>query len=414
MEPAQFSDSAPGRLVRSRHEGIEHWAFVPNPLPPALEVDPALAGAVAGAHGALGELKGLGRMLLNPHLLIRPFVRREAVLSSRIEGTQASLGDVYVYEAGQLALPGISTGAPASDIQEVINYVHALDYGLQRVETLPVSRRFISELHRLLLTGVRGERARPGEFRHRQNWIGPPECSVDQATYVPPPVPEMDAALDAFERYVHATDVYPPLIRLAFIHYQFEAIHPFIDGNGRIGRLLMSLLLVHWDLLTLPLLYLSAFFERHRDRYLDLLRAVSERGAWREWVAFFLQGVEEQARDAADRVARLQDLQRDWRDRVTRKRSSPLLPRLVDSLFEAPIVTIPDAQKRLGDVNYRTAQLNIEKLVEEGILRSAGNPRYGRSFVADQVLRVVEDVRPTSSELQKNAENYNSFQDTCT
>ena len=255
---------------------------MPHPLPPELPFDAGLVNTLSDADRALGELAGLGRTLPNPQLLIAPFIRREAVLSSRIEGTQTDLTDLYAYEAGQLPLfAGLKMVPPESDVKEVTNYVRAMEYGLERLQTLPVSLRLIRELHGILMEGVRGDRATPGEFRRSQNWIGRPGCTLNEAEFVPPPVPEMHEALDAFEKYLHAGNTYPPLVRLAFIHYQFETIHPFLDGNGRIGRLLVTLLLVTWNLLPLPLLYLSAFFEQHRQAYYDLLRVVSEKGVAR-------------------------------------------------------------------------------------------------------------------------------------
>ncbi|MBI4497110.1 MAG: Fic family protein [Chloroflexi bacterium] len=378
MDLRPFEQSPSGRLVRSRYEGTEYWAFVPDPLPPALAFDPELVRTLSDADRALGELAGLGRTLPNPHLLIRPFIHREAVLSSRIEGTQANIADLYAYEAGQIPLPGFRSTPLKSDVREVLNYVRALEYGLERVEALPISLRLMHELHERLMEGVRGERSHPGEFRRIQNYIG---IDVPSAT--------MHEALDAFERYLHTDDSYPPLIRIAFIHYQFEAIHPFLDGNGRIGRLLISLLLVHWNLLPLPLLYLSAFFERHRQDYNDLLFAVSARGAWREWLLFFLRGVVEQARDAVQRARRLQDLQQEWHEQLAQARASALALRLVDSLFASPILTIPLAQRALG-VTYPTAQRTVQKLVEEGVLRPEAGVSYGRLFFADEILRVIE------------------------
>lgn len=328
----------------------------------------------------------------NPRIFISPFVRREAVLSSRIEGTQADVKDVYAFEADQLPLPELRSSSRRSDTQEVFNYVRALEYGLARVGELPLSLRLVRELHEILMGGVRGEEYTPGEFRRIQNWVGPPDCSIKEATFVPPPVREMHGALDLFERYLHAEDVYPPLVRLALVHYQFEAIHPFLDGNGRVGRLLISLMLVEWDLLPLPLLYLSAFFERHKQDYYELLLAVSTRGAWREWVMFFLRGVGEQSRDALQKANRLQDLQIEWRERLTQARTSALLPRLADRLFDAPIITIPEAQGFL-DVTYSSARNNVEKLVGAGILRQVGEGSYGKVFLADEILQIIEDHR---------------------
>ncbi|NIV36316.1 MAG: Fic family protein, partial [Anaerolineae bacterium] len=223
MDPNRFSSSPSGRLIRVGRGETAYWAFVPDLLPPQLSVDWDLARSLSGADRALSELAGVGRTMPNPHLLIGPFVRREAVLSSRIEGTQADIADLYAYEVGQLPLPGLEPAPPESDVREVLNYVRALEYGLKRLATLPVSLRLIRELHERLMADVRGEHATPGEFRSRQNWIGPPNCTLNEASYVPPPVPEMRDALAAFERFLHDAGTYPPLVRLALVHYQFEA-----------------------------------------------------------------------------------------------------------------------------------------------------------------------------------------------
>jgi len=384
----RFGNSTAGQIIRVGQGEAAYWAFVPHPLPPPLTADWELTGVLSETDRALSELAGLGRSMPNPHLLIGPFVRREAVLSSRIEGTQADLADLYAYEAGQLPLPGMEAATSEVDVREVLNYVDALEYGLQRLETLPVSLRLMRELHERLLAGVRGEHATPGEFRRSQNWIGAPGCTLNEATFVPPPLPQMHESLDALEKYLHSQDEYPSLVRLAFIHYQFEAIHPFVDGNGRIGRLLLSLLFVQWQLLPLPLLYLSAYFHRHRQDYYDLLLGVSERGDWRTWVLFFLRGVAEQARDAVERASRLQDLREEWHRRLAQARTSALLLRLADALFESPILTIPQAQQRLG-VTYPSAQRNVAKLIEAGILQPVGQVAYGKTYLAAEIMRVI-------------------------
>ena len=391
MNRERFQNSPSGNLKQIGQGDVAYWAFVPNPLPPSLTLDSALVLTLSEADRALGELAGLGRALPNPHLLINPFIRREAVLSSRIEGTQTDLTDLYAYEAGQLALPGLKPAPPEADMREVHNYVCALEYGLERLGTLPVSLRLMRELHAHLLEGVRGEEATPDEFRLSQNWIGRPGCTLNDAEFVPPPVDEMHAALNAFEKYLHAQDDFPPLVRLAFMHYQFEAIHPFVDGNGRIGRLLIALLLVHWNLLPLPLLYLSAFFEKRRQEYYDLLMDVSARGAWREWIEFFLRGVAEQARDAVARAKRLQDLQSEWRERLTRARASALVLQLADSLFESPVLSIPQAQQRLGVKQYQSARRHVQQLVATGILQPTGESTYGKVFVAREILRAITE-----------------------
>ena len=258
-------------------------AYVPAPLPPPMTWNASLTFELSSADRAIGRLAGEGRRLPNPHLLIRPFVRKEAVQSSRIEGTQATLGELLADEAGA------AVERSPSDLREVGNYVVALEHGLARLESLPVSLRLVREMHDLLMRGVRGDMAAPGEFRRSQNWIGSPGSTLSQATYVPPPPAELMGCLDAWERFLH-DETLPPLIHAAVTHAQFEAIHPFLDGNGRIGRLLITLLLVQRDIIPSPLLYLSSYFEATRQEYYARLLAVTDRGEWEEWLAYFPEG----------------------------------------------------------------------------------------------------------------------------
>lgn len=374
--------SPSGRLVRVGQGKTAYWAFVPHPLPPNLAYTTDLIRTLSQADRTLGELAGLGRTLPNPHLLISPLMHREAVLSSRIEGTEADLSQLYAYAAGARPKAG-------SDVHEVYNYVRALEYGLERVSSLPISLRLLRELHERLLDGVRGEHAFPGAFRHTQNWIGPPGCTLNEATYVPPPPSELMDALSALERYLHADDVHPPLVRLAFIHYQFEAIHPFVDGNGRIGRLLLSLLMVSWRLLPLPLLYLSAYFERHRQAYYDHLLQVSVQGAWEAWTRFFLLGVVSQATDTVQRIKQLQDLQREWRERLTDTRASALTIRLAEHLFVAPMLTVSQAAEVLG-ISYQGARKVVQKLLRARIIEpTLPRSKRNRSYQATRILALV-------------------------
>ena len=326
-------------------------------------------------------------------------MRREAVLSSRIEGTETGVAELYAYEAGQqlsLALPGMAGASVEADRQEVANYVRALEYGLDRLKQLPCSLRLIREIHERLLQGVRGAQKTPGEFRRIQNWITSGDRSAANATFVPPPVPEMMICLDAFERYLHTEDPTPPLVRLAMIHYQFEAIHPFLDGNGRVGRLLVVLLLVSWGLLPAPLLYLSAFFERNREDYYRRLLEVSQKGHISPWVEFFLEGVAEQSRDATYRAKRLQDLQARWRETLTGKRASTLGPRLADSLFNIPILTVPMA-KELLSVSYQSAKDTVQRLVAAGVLEEIPNaPR--KIYWARELLTIISAEPQTPAE----------------
>ncbi len=385
MQVVDFKDSPAGRIAK--HER-GYWAFVPNPLPPELALSWELAAEISAADRELSELAGIGRTLPNPYLLIRPFMRREAVLSSRIEGTQASLSDLYYFEAAEQPP---STG---SDVREVSNYVAALEYGLQRLETLPMSLRLLREIHSRLMEGIAGEHVTPGEFRRSQNWIGPPGCLLNDATYVPPPPEELLSVLGDLEKFWHAPSPLPFVVRLALIHYQFEAIHPFLDGNGRVGRLLLTLLLCAEKRLPQPLLYLSAFFERHRDEYYRLLLAVSQRGAWLEWISFFLRGVAEQAQDGVQRSESLLRLWREYRSQFQTARSSALLLRMIDGLFDRPYVTITQAARSL-DITYRSASLSVMKLVEVGILEELPGRSYGRIFRAPRILAALESATIT-------------------
>jgi Fic family protein len=388
MKPELF-DRPGGRVVRAP---AGYWAFVPNPLPASFPWTPDLVAALSEADRALGELAGLGRSIPNPHLLIRPFVRREAVLSSRIEGTRASLSDLYAYEAVQLAL-----FEPASDVREVYNYVRALEHGLARLHDLPLSLRLIREIHARLMEGVRGEHQTPGEFRRSQNWIGPAGSGPEDAPYVPPPVQEMHEALDALERFLHTPSLLPPLVRLGLIHYQFEAIHPFLDGNGRIGRLLITLLLCAWDLLPEPLLYLSAYFETWRQDYYDLLLAVSRRGQWEAWLTFFLRGVTIQSRDAVARAQRLQDLREQYRIGLQAARAPARLLRALDLLFAQPVLSVRQMGIAL-EVNYSTAQRYIQQLAEAGLLQEVTGQARNRVYRSEAILRAIDEPLPNEKE----------------
>lgn len=383
MDPNEFRDSPAGRLVRTPGE-FGYWAFMPHPLPPEVRWTSDLVMTLSEADRALGQLAGMGRSLLNPHLLIRPFMHREAVLSSRIEGTRASLSDLYAFEAVQLEM-----FEPTSDVREVYNYVQALQHALTRLSTLPLSSRLLRETHARLMEGVRGEEQTPGEFRTRQNWIGPPGCTLENAPFVPPPVHEMHDALSAFEEYLHSPSGYPPLVRLGLIHYQFEAIHPFLDGNGRIGRLLITLILCAWGILPDPLLYLSAYFESQRQTYYDLLLAVSQRGAWEEWLTFFLRGVATQAHDGVTRIRRLQDLRAQYRARFQTTRIAANLLKVVDLLFAQPVLTVRHVEQTL-DVHFATAQRYIDQLEEEGILDEITGQTRNRIYRANAVLQAIE------------------------
>jgi Fic family protein len=381
-----------GRWVRAPGG---YRAYVPAPLPPPIAWDEALASALSSADRAIGRLAGEGRRLPNPHLLIRPFVRREAVLSSRIEGTQATLGELLAAEAGA------AVDRSPADLREVANYVVALEFGVERLHTLPLSLRLLRELHERLMRGVRGDMATPGEFRRSQNWIGPAGCTLDTATYVPPPPDELMDCLGAWERFLH-DEALPPLVHAALAHSQFEAIHPFLDGNGRVGRLLITLLLIERDVLPAPLLYLSAYFEATREEYYARLLAVTERGEWEAWLTYFLAGVAHQAEDALGRIRRIDALLEAWRERLA-KTPSKLPEKAIDRFAENPFWTVAGLAERLG-VAYTTAQRAIDRLESAGIVALVGEAKRNRVYCARAILEVLEEpARPADARSEQRS-----------
>ena len=380
MDPNLFRNSPAGRVLRT---APGYWAFVPNPLPPHFDWSPALVASLSRADRALGELAGIGRTVGNPHLLIVPFMRKEAVLSSAIEGTQASISDLYAFEAEQLSF----LERPA-DVKEVFNYVRAMERGLERLKSLPVSIRLVRELHGDLMQGVRGELGTPGEFRRSPNWIGPPGCTLDDATYVPPPPGEVTQVMGDLEKYLHMVDKAPQLIRLALMHYQFEAIHPFIDGNGRVGRLLIALLLCEWGLLPQPLLYLSAYFEANRALYYDLLLAVSQRGQWEKWLIFFLEAIAAQSRDAWLRIGRLQELHHEYRSRYQTGGPARML-QVVDHLFGRPVLSVSQLSDHLG-VKFTVASRYIKRLAQDEVIVEITGKGRNRLYLARGIMEAIE------------------------
>jgi Fic family protein len=379
LDIKDFRNGSMGKCIKTKHG---YWSFIPSPLPPRLRYDLSMVNLLSEADRALGELAGVGRLLPNPHLLINPYIRREAVLSSRIEGTQASLSDLFIFEAS----PSEPTRGP--DIQEVINYVKTLEYGLQRVKTLPLSLRLVREIHQELLTGVRGGYATPGEFRVTQNWIGPPGCTLDEAIFVPPAPTEMGDALGAWEKYLHSKPGEPPLLQCALMHYQFEAIHPFVDGNGRVGRLLITVFLCERGYLPQPLLYLSAYFEKQRDEYYRRLLMVSQRNDWRGWIEFYLRGVIEQSRDAIENAKKILDLQAKYRQALSVKSLPKATHAVLDDLFVNPFITIQRASQK-WNMRYQTIQAAIERLVELGILQEVTQKRRHRMFRATELFNLI-------------------------
>lgn len=369
-------------------------AFIPAPLPPDPPVDLSgrLRDLLSEADHALGRLDGAVLTLPSPELFVFMYVRKEAVLSSQIEGTQSSLQNLLAAEA-KLHDPN----APA-DVGEVVNYVRAMNHGLDRLARLPVSVRLIREIHAALLHGVRGGRLAPGELRTSQNWIGPEGCSLREATFVPPPPHEVPGALGDLERFLHAEPGGPPLVRVGLAHAQFETIHPFLDGNGRIGRLLITFLITERRLLARPVLYLSHHFKRHRSEYYDRLQAVRDRGDWEGWLAFFLRGVAEVSREAAETAAAILRVREEARARIAGRmgRAAGNGHRILERLFDHPIVAVATVRDWL-DVTPAGANTLVNRLADAGILREITGFARNRRFRFDPYLRLFEEPRDGDS-----------------
>lgn len=386
MDPSVFTDRTFGEPYRI--PGYPYWAFKPAPVPRALALDNETVLALSAADSALGRLAGAGRHLHDPNVFVRPYMTREALASSRIEGTQASLSDVLQADVSE----GV---APTGDVREVWNYRAAMDAGLQQLDELPFVGRLVKDIHGILLSGVRGESRALGEFREAPVWIGSPTDSPETAVFVPPFPPELQEVWRDWEEFANASPRMPPLVQCALLHYQFETIHPFFDGNGRLGRLLIVFFLVHRRVLPAPLLYISAYLEEHRREYYERLQAVRERGEIQQWLQFFLTAVAVQAEDAIVRAERLHDLRESYRAALAGSRSRAV--EVVDLVFANPFVTAQAVVARLGVTNQGALNL-IRQLEARGWVSPIGTlaGRGGRSlWLAQEVYAAVSEPAPT-------------------
>ncbi|HEX8412254.1 MAG TPA: Fic family protein [Thermoanaerobaculia bacterium] len=383
MNREKFTAPQTGNLIAIT-TGEPDWAFVPAPLPRNFNVSSELWPLLASAREELGRLDGIGRALPNPGLLLQPLQRREALRSSSLEGTYASPEELLLFELEPRE--AASAGDRVNEWREVFNYAEALRTGRRLLDELPLSLRLIREMHTVLLTGVRGRDRAPGEFRRTQVHVGA------ERRYIPPPVTHLQACLDDFETFLHDSSAIEPLVRTFLAHYQFEAIHPFIDGNGRVGRALLSLTAFTWANLSTPWLYMSPFFDRHKDEYIDRLFAVSASGAWDDWLRFCLVGTVEVCRDAVARCDRLRAMRDDFHARADRQ--SGRMHRLIELLFVNPVVTVTEAMRRL-DVSYPTARADIDKLQALEIVRELPDS-YPKAFYAPAIMDAAyhEDDRP--------------------
>lgn len=381
MYPKDYQNKKAGKAILT---STGYWAFLPSPLPPKIQWSSDLINVLSAAERDLSQLATLASAFPFQRLLIQPFIRNEAVISSRIEGTHASLVDLYTYETAQL-----SYFEKTDDVREVYNYVRAMDYGLERLATLPVSLRLIRELHTKLMENVRGGSLSPGEFRRSQNWIGVSGSTPTNAQYVPPPVDEMMSALNEMEKFLHRDTEIPALVKTGMIHYQFEAIHPFLDGNGRVGRLLIDLLLCEWGLLQQPVLNLSAYIERYRQEYYDLLLGISQMHAWEAWLRFFLRGVSEQARIGVGRMQNLQEIRNKYQIIEENDRNSIRMAVLLDYIFTRPILTVKQTAADLH-IPFKTVADYFVKLESANVLREITGYARNRIYQADEVLKAIQ------------------------
>ena len=388
MERTAANSTRAGRYVT---QPTGYRAFVPAPLPPnpSLQLDGELTGLLSQADRALGRLDGSVLTLPNPDRFVFMYVRKEAVLSSQIEGTQSSLQDLLAAEAK------IFDEFLPTDVDEVINYVRAMNHGLARLAELPVSVRLIKEIHAQLMRSVRGGRLQPGELRTSQNWIGPAGGTLNTATYVPPPHSLVPDALGDLEKFLHGEDRLPPLLKIALAHVQFETIHPFLDGNGRVGRLLITFLLTECGVLHKPVLYLSHYFKQYRQEYYEHLQSVREQGAWEAWLVFFLKGVVQVATEAADTARRIQQLREQHRSAITERlgRAAGNGHKVLESLYDRPILMVNDVQNLIG-TTYAAANSLVSRLVKLGVLSEMTGYARNRRFRYAPYIALFNDASP--------------------
>jgi Fic family protein len=382
MEKGEFK-GAFGELIEvDSKEWGKYTAFVPNKLPPKIDFNPDLILALSKADSTISRLSGAGLLLPNPDLLVAPYMRKEALSSSRIEGTRISLSDYFLAEA-----KGEEDKDP--DASEVVNYIGAMDYALKEIETKNINLELLEKMHEILMDQVRGKDKLPGNYRPVQNWIGPRGSKPQEATFVPPPPEDVEGLMKDMIDYMNTFDKMPILIKAALIHYQFETIHPFCDGNGRIGRALIALYLCKKKKIFKPLLYISSFFEKYRRDYNNYLSQTNKTGNFQDWIIFFLDAIQVQSEDALDKSINLQKLKESYRARIQKETNSNTILQVVDNLFVNPFIQISKLAKSVN-ITYPTAKKIVENLVSLGILRQVNDKERNKTFVAHEILDIIQ------------------------
>lgn len=381
MEYSEFKNAF-GKLVEKESEEHEKYlAFVPEKLPPKIEYNQEIALALSKADSTLSKLSGAGLLIPNPDLLVIPYLKKEALSSSRIEGTRISLSDYFLTEA---------RGIEKEDIEatEVGNYLKSTKYALKKIEEGPITKELINNMHKILMKGVRGNELLPGNFRPVQNWIGPKNTKIQNATFVPPPQEEVEKLIDDLIDYLNRYSDTPLLIKCALMHYQFETIHPFCDGNGRIGRSLITLYLCKKNKISKPLLYASDYFEKHRNEYSDILLNTNKTGNFEEWIKFFLEAIKVQSEDALKRTMQIQKLHEKYQEKTKNHKQAINLLNVIDLLFLNPFIQINQIARQLK-VTYPTAKKAVQNLIKLGILKPATKRERNKLFVAHEILDII-------------------------
>jgi len=381
MENSEFK-GAFGKLVEEKSEEHgKYLSFIPEKLPPKIEYTQELVLALSKADSTLSKLSGAGLLLPNPDLLVIPYMKKEALSSSRIEGTRISLSDYFLTEA---------KGIEKEDVEatEVGNYLKSMNYALKKIENEPISVELIKEMHKRLMKGVRGNELIPGNFRPVQNWIGPKNTKIQDATFVPSPKEEVEKLINELIEYLNKYDEMPLLIKCALMHYQFETIHPFCDGNGRIGRSLITLYLCKKNKISKPLLYASDYFEKHRREYYEILLNTNKTGKFEDWIKFFLEAIKVQSEDALERTIKIQKLRERYQEKTKNHKQAINLLNVVDLLFKNPFIQINQIAKQLS-ITYPTAKKAVENLIRLNILKSATEKERNKLFVAHEILDIV-------------------------